>query len=121
MLAWVQVRQLFGQAVQVFEVRKNPSPQAVQAVAEVQVLQPVAQAWQVLTPEVTTSKNPAGQYPIQSFGSFVVPAPFKKRVKAEVAGGQVVQDLALEQVGQPVGLAEQSPHLPRLGPTSLMT
>ena len=56
MVADVQESQLLGQALQVPEVgeeRKNPDLQAVQAVADVQVLQLAAQAWQDLTPEVT--------------------------------------------------------------------
>ena len=52
---------------------------------------------------------------MQSFGSAVVPAPFKKRVKAGVATGQEAQEVRLVQVGQPgpvVGAAVQSAHLP---------
>ena len=110
--------QLLGQALQVPEVgeeRKNPVLQIVQAVAEVQVLQLAAQAWQDLTPEVTTSKKPAGQVPIQILGSAVVPAPFKNRVeggRVVSRGLQEVQTVALEQEVQPGMRVLQSAHCP---------
>ena len=119
----MQESQLLGQALQVPEVgedRKKPRPQTVEAVAEEQVLQFAAQAWQDLTPEVTTSKKPDGQVPIQVLGSAVVPAPFKKRVdrgKAVSRGLQEVQSVELEQVVQPGRVVEQSMHLPSVGLT----
>ena len=89
------------------------------AVAEVQALQLTEQAVHDLTPAaVTESKKPAGQVPIQIFGSAVVPAPFKNNCVGGWAtpitgrGLQEVQTVALVQVEQAGLFSVHNPHDP---------
>lgn len=89
------------------------------AVAVVQALQLTEQAVHDLTPAaVTESKKPAGQVPIQIFGSAVVPAPFKNNCVGGWAtpitgrGLQEVQTVALVQVEQAGLFSVHNPHDP---------